>query len=59
MTVAPCVVVMADDLTGAMDVAGPLAARGLNTLVAATIFRFLPPTKNPPQPKPRRFIRRS
>jgi len=36
MTAAPRVVLIADDLTGAMDVAGPLAARRLNTLVAAT-----------------------
>ncbi len=33
----PRVVIVADDLTGAMDVAGPLAERGLKTYAVATI----------------------
>ena len=37
MTAPPRVIIVADDLTGAMDVAGPLAARGLNTLAVASL----------------------
>jgi uncharacterized protein YgbK (DUF1537 family) len=37
MTAPPRVIIVADDLTGAMDVAGPLAARGLNTLAVASV----------------------
>ena len=37
MTAAPRVVIVADDLTGAMDVAGPLAARGLRTCAVASV----------------------
>ena len=35
MTDRPRVLIIADDLTGAMDAAGPFAARGLPTWVAA------------------------
>jgi uncharacterized protein YgbK (DUF1537 family) len=34
---APRLIIVADDLTGAMDVAGPLAGRGLPTWVVATV----------------------
>ncbi|HYL17539.1 MAG TPA: four-carbon acid sugar kinase family protein, partial [Burkholderiales bacterium] len=37
MTAPPRVIIVADDLTGAMDVAGPLAARGLSTLAVASV----------------------
>jgi uncharacterized protein YgbK (DUF1537 family) len=37
MAAAPRLIIVADDLTGAMDVAGPLAGRGLRTWVVATI----------------------
>ena len=37
MTAPPRVIIVADDLTGAMDVAGPLAARGLDTLGVASV----------------------
>ena len=37
MTAAPRVIIVADDLTGAMDVAGPFAARGLDTLAVASV----------------------
>ncbi len=37
MAAPPRVVIVADDLTGAMDVAGPLAGRGLCTLAVASI----------------------
>ncbi len=36
MAAAPRLIVVADDLTGAMDVAGPLADRGLSTWVVAS-----------------------
>ncbi len=36
MAAAPRLVIVADDLTGAMDVAGPLAGRGLRTWVVAS-----------------------
>jgi uncharacterized protein YgbK (DUF1537 family) len=36
MAAAPRLIIVADDLTGAMDVAGPLAARGLPTWVVAS-----------------------
>ena len=42
MTAAPRVVIVADDLTGAMDVAGPLAARGLRTRAVASIAGCTP-----------------
>ena len=35
MAAAPRLIIVADDLTGAMDVAGPLAGRGLSTWVVA------------------------
>ena len=37
MAAAPRLIIVADDLTGAMDVAGPLAARGMSTWVVASI----------------------
>jgi D-threonate/D-erythronate kinase len=37
MAAPPRVVIVADDLTGAMDVAGPLAERGLGTLAVASV----------------------
>jgi D-threonate/D-erythronate kinase len=42
MTAPPRVIIVADDLTGAMDVAGPLAARGLSTLAVASIDGCMP-----------------
>jgi uncharacterized protein YgbK (DUF1537 family) len=36
MAAAPRLIIVADDLTGAMDVAGPLAGRGLSTWVVAS-----------------------
>ena len=37
MAAAPRLIIVADDLTGAMDVAGPLAARGMSTWVVASV----------------------
>ena len=37
MAAPPRVVIVADDLTGAMDVAGPLAERGLGTFAVASV----------------------
>ena len=37
MAAAPRLIIVADDLTGAMDVAGPLASRGRSTWVVATV----------------------
>ena len=37
MAAAPRLIIVADDLTGAMDVAGPLAGRGLTTWVVASV----------------------
>jgi uncharacterized protein YgbK (DUF1537 family) len=37
MAAAPRLIIVADDLTGAMDVAGPLAARGMSTWAVASV----------------------
>ena len=48
MVSAPRVLIVADDLTGAMDSAGPFAARGIETWVAAVAMHCDPVLKLSP-----------